>query len=223
VIAYLRVSTKRQGISGLGLDAQRAAIRAYAERIGEPIHDEVVEVETGTSKRERPGLARAILLAKSLRTRIVTAKLDRLARDVAAVVALQQAGVGFLALDLPDTENPLFLYMIAALAEYEATLISQRTKAALAAAKARGVKIGNPERFTDEGRRAGGEVLRGRARRAHAQVEPFVIELRSQGLSTNRIAQRLNESGLRTPGGCPYSARTIGRMLKRGELQDVVE
>ena len=142
-VAYLRVSTDKQGRSGLGLEAQRAAVAAHVDGTRGQIVSEFVEVESGRRK-DRPQLAAALDACRALRAILVIAKLDRLARNVAFVSNLMESGVEFVAADMP-TVNRLTIHILAAVAEEEARMISARTKAALAAAKARGVRLGNPQ------------------------------------------------------------------------------
>lgn len=142
IVAYLRVSTARQGASGLGLEAQRAAVQGFAAAGSHTIVAELVEVESG-GKADRPQLAAALSVCRLHRATLVIAKLDRLARNVAFIANLMDGGVEFVACDMPHA-NRLTLHLMAAMAEHEREMISQRTKAALAAAKARGVKLGNP-------------------------------------------------------------------------------
>ena len=141
-VTYLRVSTDKQGRSGLGLEAQRAAVAAHAASIGGAVVAEFVEVESGR-KSNRAQLAAALAACRGRRAVLLIAKLDRLARNVAFVSRLMEAGVEFVAADMP-TVNRLTIHILAAVAEEEARMISARTKAALTAAKARGVKLGNP-------------------------------------------------------------------------------
>ncbi len=143
LVAYLRVSTDKQGRSGLGLEAQRAAVvRHAAASAGGSIIGEHVEVESGR-KKDRPQLAAALADCRARRAVLVIAKLDRLARNVHFVAGLMESGVEFVASDMP-TVNRLTVHILAVVAEEEARMISARTKAALDAAKARGVKLGNP-------------------------------------------------------------------------------
>src|SRR5215472_1667667 len=141
-IAYLRVSTDKQGHSGLGLDAQRSAVQRHASSTGDRIAAEFVEIESGR-KSDRPELTAALAACRARRAVLLIAKLDRLARNVAFVSNLMEAGVEFVAADMP-TVNRLTVHILAAVAEEEARMISARTKAALEAAKARGVRLGNP-------------------------------------------------------------------------------
>ena len=140
LVANYRVSTERQGQSGLGLDAQRSAVAAYAA--GRDLLGEFVEVESGR-KDNRPQLAAALALCRQKRAVLVIAKLDRLARSVAFISNLMESGVEFVAVDMPQA-NRLTLHILAAVAEHEREMISQRTRSALAAAKVRGIRLGNP-------------------------------------------------------------------------------
>src|SRR6266851_986624 len=141
-VSYLRVSTARQGISGLGLEAQREAVARYLNGGSWALVQEVVEVESG-KRNDRPAIAEALRLCRLHRATLIIAKLDRLARNVHFISSLMESGVEFIAVDFPQA-NRLTVHILAAVAEHERELISQRTKAALAAAKARGVKLGNP-------------------------------------------------------------------------------
>src|SRR6266849_5970515 len=141
-VAYFRVSTQRQAASGLGLEAQRESVTTYAKAAGLGVVVEFVETETGTNKKARPQLAKALKEAKARRAVLLIAKIDRLARNVRFVAELMEAKVDFVAVDMPDA-NRLTVHIIAALAEHEARLISVRTKDALGAAKRRGVCLGN--------------------------------------------------------------------------------
>ena len=141
-ISYFRVSTDRQGQSGLGLDAQRAAVATYVQRAGGTILASYTEIESG-SKSSRPEIAKALAHAKREKATLIIAKLDRLARNVKFIADLMDARVEFVACDLPEA-NRLVLHIMAAFAEYEREEISKRTKAALAVAKSRGTRLGNP-------------------------------------------------------------------------------
>ena len=152
-VSYLRVSTQRQGQSGLGIEAQRAAVEQYVAAVGGMLLSEHIEVESG-SKSRRPILDQSIGLAKKAGAILVIAKLDRLARNVAFVSALMEAGVEFVAVDFPAA-NKLLIHIMAAVAEHERMLISERTKAALAVARSRGVRLGlNGHRLAQKHRAA---------------------------------------------------------------------
>jgi DNA invertase Pin-like site-specific DNA recombinase len=217
-VSYIRVSTQRQGQSGLGLEAQRAAILAYLHGGQWQLVAEFVEVESGR-KNDRPELARALATCRAQGATLIIAKLDRLARNVAFVSALMESGVEFVAVDFPQA-NKLTLHILAAVAEHEAEAISARTKAALQAAKARGVKLGG---FRDrvpggEARRAGQErslvVRRDRAATRGADLRPLVIGLRAEGVTSLRaIAAELGRRGVPAPAGGSWHANTVRRLL----------
>lgn len=213
LVAYRRVSTDKQGRSGLGLEAQDAAIRAYAERTGCVIVGEFLEVETG-KRNDRPELEKAKACARRHKAALIIAKLDRISRRVAFIANLMEAGVDFFCADSPDDE-PFITHVKASFAEEEARKISQRTKAALAALAARGVKLGKPENMTDEARAKGASVNRDQAVTAYALVAPAMKTMRAEGLSFGAIADRLNERGQTTRNGSPWSAMQIKRVLDR--------
>ncbi len=225
MVAYYRVSTKQQGRSGLGLDGQRAAVVDYAARNGATILGEYVEVETGKAK-DRPQLLKAIAHSKRSKARLVVAKLDRLARNVAFTSALMESGVDFVACDNPHA-NKFTIHILAAVAEHEAEQISQRTIAALQAAKRRGVKLGStrPGHWLgrEDKRLAGLALARAAAARAHGQAfvaeysDLFAVvqELRAAGRSLREIARELNRSGHSTRRGMAWNAMQVARVLKR--------
>jgi len=216
-VVYLRVSTDRQGKSGLGLEAQRRAVGDYlTARSGETLA-EYVEVESG-KVNDRPQLAAAIAQARKAGAVLLIAKLDRLARNVAFIANLLEAGVEVAAADLPSA-NRFTLHIMAALAEEEGRMISARTKAALAAAKARGAKLGwsIPER-QEEQRRASQKGLEAvsRAADAHAQnLLPVVRQIADGGASLNQIAAELNRRGISTARGGRWYATTVRNLLAR--------
>lgn len=216
-ISYLRVSTQRQGRSGLGLEAQRKAVADFLNGGSWELLGEYIEVESG-KKNDRPKLAKALAACKATGAQLVVAKLDRLARNVAFISQLMESGVEFTAADFPQA-NRLTVHVLAAVAEHEASMISQRTRAALAAAKARGAKLGT-NNLTDEGRAKGhcnAEAARiAKADEAAASRLPFVLEYQEQGLSLNGIAKALNARGIRPPSGRGnWSPTSVSRMLKR--------
>jgi DNA invertase Pin-like site-specific DNA recombinase len=213
-VTYLRVSTERQGQSGLGLEAQRAAVAAHVLGRGEVVA-EFVEVESG-KRADRPQLALALAEAKRAGAVLLIAKLDRLARNVAFIANLLESGVEVTAADMPEA-NRFLLHVMAAVAEHEAQAISDRTKAALAAAKARGVKLGwsNPERASEQSQAAkkGAAVNKARALAHAANVLPVVEQIRAGGASLHRIAEELNARGIKTARGGKWHATTVRNIL----------
>src|SRR6056297_4363333 len=213
-VIYLRVSTERQGKSGLGLEAQRAAVLDHVAGKGE-IAAEYVEIESG-KRNERPQLARAMAEAKRAGAALLIAKLDRLARNVAFIANLLESGVEVTAADMPEA-NRFVLHIMAAVAEQEGRTNSERTKAALAAAKARGVKLGwsMPERASEQrlAARKGAAVNRARAL-AHAEnILPVVEQIRARGASLRQIAAELNARGVKTARGGKWYATTVRNIL----------
>jgi DNA invertase Pin-like site-specific DNA recombinase len=215
VVAYYRVSTERQGRSGLGLEAQQEAVRGFIT--GGRIVAEVVEVESG-KRNDRPKLAEALRLCRLHQAVLVIAKLDRLARNVHFVSSLMESGAEFVAVDFPQA-NRLTVHIMAAVAEHEAAMISARTKAALAAAKARGVKLGgdrgNIRQIAVEGRRIAAERRVAQADRRAADVAPVIRELKAAGTSLRGIAADLTARGIPTPQGGTWSAVQVARVLAR--------
>jgi DNA invertase Pin-like site-specific DNA recombinase len=203
-VVYYRVSTKQQGESGLGLEAQRATAEAYIKQRGGTIIGEYQEVETGKDCR-RPEIMKAILHSLRSHSTLVIARLDRLARSVWLTSTLLESGIDFVACDNP-TASRLTIHILAAVAEEEARLISERTKNALAAYKARGGQLGPTTFKNREGWRAKQREARKRATlrnsevafAAYDEVRPIMRNLRSQGLSFQRIADALNKQGFRT-------------------------
>ncbi len=221
LVAYLRVSTERQGISGLGMDAQRAAVQSFACQTGAVIVAEYRETESGRNVA-RPELAKAISHARRTRATLLIAKLDRLARNVAFVATLMDSDVDFVACDNP-TASRLTLHILAAVAEDEARRISERTKAALAAFRRRGGKLGTHDprcRVNQSGKGAegglkGAGVIRQRALTADVAVVSQIRELRAEGLSLRAVAERLNQLGYLTRTGRPWTGRQTLRVLQR--------
>src|SRR3981189_803875 len=202
-IAYYRVSTQQQGRSGLGVEAQRAAVARFAAAEGIEIAAEHTEVETGKGADaldRRPELAAALAEARKAKCPVLVAKLDRLSRDVHFISGLMSHRVPFIVAELGADADPFMLHLYAALAEKERTLISARTRAALAAKKAQGVKLGNPRAAETIGRAH--DAARAVADQFAVNVLPIVREIRASGLTTLRdIAGALNARGIRTARG----------------------
>jgi DNA invertase Pin-like site-specific DNA recombinase len=225
IIGYLRVSTKKQGESGLGLEGQKTAVEGYARQTGARVGAWYTEVETG-KRADRPELSRALSHAKRSKAVLCVAKLDRLARNVAFTSALMDSGVNFVACDNP-TANRLTIHILAAMAEHEAEQISKRTKDALAAAKARGTLLGSarPDHWKghEEARLAGARKaalvsakIRSRdASEAYSDLLPDVAKLNAQGMSLRAIAEKLNTEGHTTRRGKPWNPVQVARVLDR--------
>lgn len=223
-VSYLRVSTARQGTSGLGLEAQRSAIARFAEAEGMVQIAEHIEVETGKGSDaldRRPHLSAALAAARLQGAPVVVAKLDRLSRDVAFIAGLMSQGVPFIVAELGSDADPFMLHIYAALAEKERKLISQRTKAALAASKARGVKLGGDRGYrptTPPDGRLGAAAARLNADRAAHRVAPTIAEIQASLGSTaslHNIASALTERGVTTPRGGAWTATAVRRVLAR--------
>lgn len=213
-VAYYRVSTKQQGQSGLGLEAQEASVLRHL-RPGDVLVASFTDVESGTRKgNRRPELAKALVACRRAKAILIIAKLDRLARNVAFVSNLMEAGVDFVAADMP-TANRLTIHILAAVAEAEAEAISSRTKAALAAAKARGTKLGTVSNLSEEHRRAGAAATRRSASEYYARVAHLAVGMRQRGATLTAIAAHLNELGELTREGRPFTRDTIRRILAR--------
>lgn len=217
-VAYYRVSTERQGRSGLGLDAQRAAVRKYLEGGKWTTLEEVTEVESG-KRNDRPALAHALSLCRIHNATLIIAKLDRLARNVAFVSNLMESGVEFTAVDFPQA-NSLTVHILAAVAEHEAKMISQRTKAALAAARSRGVKLGGNRGSIAAQATVGGKASAAarnlRATRRASDLLPVIRAVQADGAGSFRqLAAALNERGIPAARGGTWSAIQVQRLLKR--------
>jgi DNA invertase Pin-like site-specific DNA recombinase len=219
LVGYARVSTRGQGESGLGLEAQQAAIQGYAVQTGAVLAKLYIEVESGT-KSARPQLIAALAHAKRSKSTLIVAKLDRLARNVAFTSTLMESGVDFVACDNPHA-NRLTIHILAAVAEDEAYRISERTKAALAAYKARGGQLGATLpacrnltlQARARGAKAAGAVVAALALAAYADLAPIVRELRGRGLSQKAIADELNAQGHTTRRGKLWNQVQVMRVL----------
>ncbi len=211
--SYLRVSTQKQGRSGLGLEAQRAAVEKLASERGLTITAEFLEVESG-KKKDRVQLDAATEYARRNGAVLLVAKLDRLTRNLAAGAAFMESGTPFMAADSPDASR-MELQIRLVIAEQEAAFISERTCAALAARKARGLKMGNTHKLTDETRALGPAKQREAAVTWEAQPRALALLLREQDKSLAAIAQALNSASFRTREGGLWSASQVKRMLDR--------
>jgi len=213
-VAYYRVSTKKQGDSGLGLEAQETAVNTFADKNGyDLVAPPFTEVETGTNKKTRPQLQAALNRCRELDATLLIAKLDRLARNVHFISGLMESGVKFVAVDMPQVDN-LTIHILAAVAEQEAKLISQRTKAALDA-KRENVGEWRVSNLDDDARERGAETMQQNAIDAYKPVLFTAKLLRDGGDSYARIAEQLNENGYRTRQGKDFKAMTVKRILDR--------
>lgn len=214
LVAYVRVSTDKQGRSGLGLEAQEAAVAKFAEARGGEIVARFVEVESG-KRNDRPELGNALAACRKHRATLVIAKLDRLARNVAFIANLMESGVDFIAVDMPSATR-LTIHILAAVAEHEREMISARTKAALQARRARGGRLGAPDPTI--GSAIGVARIKARAA-AHAEnVMPIIDSVRSSGIETLAgIASALNARGIRSARGGAWHAATVARVIARVE------
>jgi len=205
-IGYIRVSTQKQGKSGLGLEAQQAALARFAEAEGFEFAETFTETESGKhDETHRPALAAALDGARRRKAPIIVAKLDRLSRDVHYISGLMKHRVPFIVTELGADTDPFLLHLYAALAEKERALISRRTKDALAAAKARGVRLGGL-------RPKGLEFQREAAERAE-RLRPVFAEL--AGMSARKAAEELNRRGTATPEGGKWYATQVIRVRQR--------
>ncbi len=215
-ISYVRVSTEKQGRSGLGIEAQRNAISRFADAEGFQIADEFVEVETGKGADaldRRPELSAALAAARKAGSPVIVAKLCRLSRDVHFISGLMAHKVPFVVAELGKDVDPFLLHIYAALAEKERALISQRTKEALAARKASGVRLGNP-RTLSQAQAKGRNVASRKAVQHAVNVLPIIREIQGSGVSTYLgIAEALNARGVRTARGGRWHATTVRNLL----------
>jgi DNA invertase Pin-like site-specific DNA recombinase len=209
-VSYLRVSTKRQGISGLGLEAQRAAVEGFLNGGRWKLVEEHIEIESGKDDGNRPALQRALEACKVYGATLVIAKLDRLSRDPHFLFGLQKAGVKFIAADMPEA-NEMMVGMLALVAKREREMTAQRTKEALAAAKARGVRLGQPKGHRIPSSRAtrakGSAVNVANAKVFAERLRPVFAEL--EELSANAAAAELDRRGIATARGGKWAARSV--------------
>ena len=208
-VAYYRVSTDQQSQSGLGLDAQIAAVQQHTERSGGELLDSFQEVESG-KRSDRPELDKALKLCRHKKAILLIAKLDRLSRNLAFIANLIESGVEFVAADNPHA-NKTMLQMMAVFAEHERDAISTRTKEALKAAKARGQKLGNPRPDIAKMHRHRAET----ARQFREGAYPLISQLRGQGHTLRAIADHLNERGIRSQNNRHWHSEAVRLVLLR--------
>jgi DNA invertase Pin-like site-specific DNA recombinase len=214
-IGYCRVSTREQGDSRNGLEAQRAELERFAQANGYSLLVVVEEVASGALDLQgRPVLQQALATARRHKACVLVSKLDRLSRDVAFVSALMAQGVRFIVSELGEDVDPFVLHLYAALAEKERAMIGARTKAALTALKARGVVLGNPSNLAyaaDKGRQAQRDAAKAFAER----VSPMLSRMKREGMSLQAMARELNAQGTPTPRGGAWSASSVATTLNR--------
>jgi DNA invertase Pin-like site-specific DNA recombinase len=216
-VAYYRVSTDRQGKSGLGLDAQQAAVLAFINGNAELVA-EFTEIESG-KRADRPELAKALEACRRQKAKLVIAKLDRLSRNLAFIATLMESGVEFVAVDNPHA-NKLTVHILAAVAQHEREMISERTKAALQAARARGTRLGNPD--LAKAAKRGTAAVKANARRFAANVLPIIKDIERGGAtSANAIAAKLNERNVKTARGGKWTHVQVGAVLRPFEAVSV--
>lgn len=221
IIAYKRVSTARQGRSGLGLEAQEKAIEEFAASSKAQVIESFTEVESG-KRNDRPALDKALHLAKVTGSTLVIAKLDRLSRNAAFLLTLRDSGVKFIAADMPDA-NELTVGIMALVAQQEREAISRRTREALAAAKARGVRLGNPNgaaalRRAGKGNKAARKAIKAKADQHAADLAPVIEDLQAEGItSLGCIAEELNQRGMLAPRGGRWHKSSVKNLLARIE------
>jgi DNA invertase Pin-like site-specific DNA recombinase len=220
VVAYLRVSTQRQQRSGLGIEAQRATIARFAETERLSIIAEYVEAETGKGSDapdRRPQLAAALAAAKAAKCCVVVSKLDRLSRDVAFVSGLMAQRVPFIVAELGRDADPFMLHLYAALAEKERRLISERTRAALAAKRVGGARLGNPTNITSAGA-LGRTIQIAAADEFVAGLMPVIEAVRRNGANTlEAISCALNQRGIRSARGGRWYVSSVSNLLARAQ------
>jgi DNA invertase Pin-like site-specific DNA recombinase len=219
-VAYYRVSTTKQGINGLGMDAQRDAVARYLNGGNWKLLAEFAEVETG-KRSTRQELAKALALCRKEKAILLIAKLDRLARNAAFLLSLRDSGVDFIAVDMPNADR-FTVGIMALLAEKEAEMISQRTRDGLAAARRRGIKLGNP-------RPAQALMVAQTANLARADayaktLVPVLREIRAAHVASLRgVARCLNARGFKTPNGRAFKAQSVKNVLERIATADCIE
>lgn len=218
-IAYYRVSTQKQGASGLGLEAQKETVKSFISKDDE-ILNEYIEMESG-KKDSRAELQKAIKEANEKNATLIIAKLDRLARNVSFIFKLRDSKVDFVCCDLPDA-NTLTIGIFATIAQHERELISERTRKALAVKKAQGYKLGKPENLTNEARQKGNQARIKNALDNERNRKAFALikHMRSSGYSYKKIAEELNSSGFTTRYGKNFHPMGVKRIYYRYNNSD---
>jgi DNA invertase Pin-like site-specific DNA recombinase len=220
LVAYIRVSTQQQGKSGLGIEAQRAAIARFAEAEGLELIGEHVEVETGKGADaldRRPVLREALVTARKAKGAVVVAKLDRLSRDVSFIAGMMAQRVPFVVAELGADCDPFMLHIYAALAEKERNLISERTRAALARKKDQGAKLGNRTNLAEATAKANAATQR-IADAFAANVLPIMQQIKASGATSYAaIAEAMNSRGIRTARGGDWHSTTVRNILLRNQ------
>lgn len=215
-VAYYRVSTKRQGRSGLGLEAQKTAVADYLNGGRWKLAAEFTEIESG-KRSDRPELAKALAMCSLYKAKLIVAKMDRLSRNLHFLTGLMESRIPFVAADMPDA-NELTVHILSAVAQAEAKAISARTKAALQAAKARGVVLGGDKgkmhKIYRIGNKASAEVRAQKARERVTKLMVVIDDIRQQGATSLRdIAAELNRRGITAPRGGEWSAAQVLRTM----------
>lgn len=226
-VGYFRVSSVLQGKSGLGLLGQEDLVNKFVQNKGGTLIESFTEVETWTSKKKRVEIFKAIEFAKENNAILCISKIDRLARNVHFISSLMETGVEFVACDMPSANN-FTIFLMSALAEEEAKLISSRTRKALEMKKKQGFKLGTPENFTEERRKMGTQALIEKAKnnQNNIQATKLTIEYREQGKSYDWIALRLNELKVFTANGKFHNSTSVHRLYRRyleTEKQEILE
>lgn len=206
-VAYYRVSTKKQGQSGLGLEAQKAQVHNFTKGCTDCIVAEYTEVESG-KVNDRTELKKAMAAAKAEGAILLIAKLDRLSRNAGFIFALRDSGVQFVCADMPEA-NTLTIGIFAVMAQHERELISSRTKAGLQAAKVRGTKLGTPANLTNTARAKAVKVRSAKARAGNLQAAELIKLYRSNGLTYRAIVEKLNTSGYTTNRGNKWAVSSV--------------
>jgi DNA invertase Pin-like site-specific DNA recombinase len=209
-VAYYRVSTEKQGKSGLGLEAQEYTVKKYISSVNGELSMEFKEIESG-GKSKREELLEAIAFCKKHKCKLIIAKLDRLSRDIEFIAKLQKSNLDFICADMPEA-NKLTINLMAVMAQHEREMISKRTKEALAAAKARGVKLGNKGNL-----KRGRQIQVEKANEFANTIWEIIEPMWNSGMSQQEIADRLNRNGVKTARDGRWSRNQLYRVIQRVE------